>query len=249
MLSTRLLIHRLCRSTAIRSFAEQRRRPDAMNRMDKHGPLNWRRFWISGAIVGSLFGAAYLYKREKELEMEKERQRSLGKAAIGGPFELVDQDGKTRTNKDFLGQWVVLYFGFSHCPDVCPDEMEKMVKALELIKKQTKEKVQPLFITVDPARDDPSVLKGYLREFSEDIIGLTGNEEQVKQASKSYRVYYSAGPKADNDYIVDHTIIMYLIDPEGQFVDYYGQNKTAEEVANGILLSMAKRKSLTSKWF
>lgn len=215
---------------------------------DPDGPMNWRRFGISAGLVALMFGAGYMYKRNKEVEMERERRRSLGKASIGGPFELVDQDGKVRTNKDFLGKWLIIYFGFSHCPDVCPDELEKLVKALDIVKKSPKaDPVQPLFITVDPARDDPKVLKEYLREFSDDIIGLTGNEEQVKQASKSYRVYYSAGPKLENDYIVDHTIIMYLIDAEGQFVDYYGQNKTAEEVANGIILSMAKNRAIKSK--
>ena len=178
--------------------------------------------------------------------MEKERRRSLGKASIGGSFELVDQDNKLRSNKDFLGQWCLIYFGFTHCPDVCPDELEKMVEVVDRVKKTANiPNVTPIFISVDPERDTPAAVKGYLKEFSDQIIGLTGNKEQVKKATRAYRVYYSAGPATDdNDYIVDHTIIMYLINPDGEFVDYYGQNKTAEQITNGVLMSMAKYRAL-----
>ena len=108
--------------------------------------------------------------------------------------------------------------------------------------------IQPVFITVDPERDDVKAVREYIREFSPKLIGLTGSKEQVNQATRSYRVYYSAGPRDnDNDYIVDHTIITYLIDPEGNMVDYYGQTKTAEDVANGAVNSMKKYRSLNRR--
>ena len=191
------------------------------------------------------------FKKEKMLKLEQERRRSLGKAAIGGKFELIDHNGKRCSSDDFLGKWVILYFGFTHCPDICPDEIEKMVKAVDIIESSKKnDPIQSLFITVDPERDSVEAVAGYIKEFSPKLIGLTGTKEQIDATSKSFRVYYSAGPRdQQNDYIVDHTIIMYLINPEGEFVDYYGQNRTAEEIANGIQLSMMKYKKSKSKSF
>jgi protein SCO1/2 len=184
------------------------------------------------------------------LLLEKERRRSLGKAAIGGHFDLIDQNGNRLQSKDLFGKWVLLYFGFTHCPDICPDEIEKMVKAVDIVDKmQTLDQIQPIFITVDPERDTTEAIKGYLKEFSDKIIGLTGTKDQIEAATRAFRVYYSAGPRDhENDYIVDHTIIMYLINPEGEFTDYYGQTKTAEDIANGVALNMIKYKNLKKKF-
>jgi protein SCO1/2 len=214
--------------------------------------FSWKSFGISSVLIAIFIGYGIYLKREKELMMDKERRRSLGRAAIGGTFDLIDQDGKPVSSKDLLGKWVLLYFGFSHCPDICPEEMEKMVAVTNQLEKFPGiPEVIPLFITVDPERDTPQVVKSYIREFSPKIIGLTGTKEQVDKATKAYRVYYSAGPKdGDQDYIVDHTIIMYLINPNGEFVDYYGQTRTAEQVTNGIVLSIKKFENMNKKsWF
>ena len=214
--------------------------------------FSWKSFGVSSAIIACFIGYGVYLKKQKQIAMDKDRRRSLGRAAIGGSFELVDQDGKPVSSKDFLGKWVLLYFGFSHCPDICPEEMEKMVAVVDSVQKiDGLPELVPLFITVDPERDSPQVVKSYVREFSPKIIGLTGTKEQVDKATKAYRVYYSAGPKdGDQDYIVDHTIIMYLINPLGEFVDYYGQTRSAEQVTNGILLSFKKFESMNKKaWF
>jgi protein SCO1/2 len=181
-------------------------------------------------------------KKEKNKIVEKERTRSLGKAALGGPFSLVDHNGKRRTDKDFHGSWILLYFGFTFCPDICPDELEKMSQVVTSIDDTDGiPDIQPLFITVDPNRDTPEVIKKYLSEFHPKFIGLTGTSEEIHQAAKGYRVYFSPSTAdEDNDYIVDHTIIMYLVDPKGDFVDYYGQNKTAVEIKASIANHMLK---------
>lgn len=230
--------------TCVRYFASESGRGSPIK-----ATFSWKSFFISLGILSVFFAAAAYYKREKTLKLEKDRRRSLGKASIGGTFELIDHNGKPFTSADLRGKWVLLYFGFSHCPDICPEEMEKMVKVVEKLEAAGgNPPVIPLFISVDPERDTPAVVASYIKEFSPRIIGLTGTKEQVDKATKAYRVYYSAGPRDDeNDYIVDHTIIMYLINPDGEFVDYYGQLKTAEQVANGVMLSMAKYNNLKKK--
>lgn len=218
---------------------------------DKKAPVTWRSVAIAFGLGGTLLLGMLYVKKEKEVALDRERKRALGKASIGGSFNLIDQDGNPRSSNDFLGQWLLIYFGFTHCPDVCPDEIEKMVKTVNILdEKEGIPKVQPIFITVDPERDDRKAVGAYLKEFSDKIIGLTGTSQQIKEVCKAYRVYFSAGPSdADADYIVDHTIIIYLVNPDGEFVDYYGQTKDAELIAKSIMVNMTKYNQMKSKWW
>lgn len=212
--------------------------------------ITWTNLAISSVIGGAFIYYVSILKEDKDKQIEAQRKRQLGKAAIGGRFDLVDQDNKPVKSEDFFGKWLLVYFGFTHCPDVCPDEIEKMVQTVEELNKnsQTPGVVQPLFISVDPERDTPEIVGKYVKEFSPNMIGLTGSKEQVDKVCKSFRVYYSAGPRSeDNDYIVDHTIIIYLIDPNGEFVDYYGQTKNYKQVADGILFQMFRHEKDTKK--
>lgn len=206
------------------------------------GPITWRSLLIGGGTIGA-FTLYFLYlKRIKQEKIEREKTRTFGKAAIGGHFELVDSTGKLRTSEEFRGRWLLVYFGFTHCPDVCPEELDKLTTVVEALHKE-KIEIVPLFISVDPERDTPELVGKYLKEFSDKFIGLTGTKEQVETATRAYRVYYSVGPKdKDNDYIVDHTIISYLVSPQGELVDYFGQTKEAKEIENTIILAVKTHK-------
>ncbi|XP_062839521.1 protein SCO2 homolog, mitochondrial [Anolis carolinensis] len=199
-------------------------------------------------LIGSGIVAAGLYVRSEKAEAEKRRRiEELRKLAIGqGDFRLVDHTGRPRSKSDFRGQWVLLYFGFTHCPDICPEELEKMSRAVELLDGEAHlPRVQPVFITVDPERDDVAAVAKYVKEFHPRLLGLTGTAEEVKEAGKAYRVYYSAGPKdEDQDYIVDHTVIIYLLSPDGLFLDYYQRNKSEAKVAESVKKHMETYQSL-----
>jgi protein SCO1/2 len=226
--------------------------PPSKKTKQRESPISYKSLGIAGVVGGLFLGFLWYIKNEKETAIMRERKKQLGKASIGGRFDLVDHNGKPCKSEDFLGKWVLIYFGFTHCPDICPDELEKLAKVTSLAD-QTNDpdlQVQPLFITVDPERDSVPAVKKYIKEFSERFIGLTGNVEQIAQACKAYRVYFSAGPRDDeDDYIVDHTVIIYLVNPEGEFVDYFGQTKNAEDIYGSLQLSMAKFKAMKSKWF
>ncbi|KAG9339936.1 hypothetical protein JZ751_022251 [Albula glossodonta] len=186
---------------------------------------------------GAILGTWWYVHHEKQQKMQKQRMEQLRQVAVGqGDFHLLDHQGKRRTKRDFLGQWVLLYFGFTHCPDICPDELDKMTSVVQTLDQEAGlPKVQPLFITVDPERDDVAAMEKYVKEFHPRLIGLTGTPEEVKQAARGYRVYFNAGPKdEDNDYIVDHTILIYLINPDGLFIDYYNRTKDDKNIADNI---------------
>ncbi|KAM4843597.1 protein SCO1 homolog, mitochondrial [Thomomys bottae] len=209
-------------------------------RPSKPGPVSWKSLAFTFAVGGAFLAGMKYFKKEKTEKLEKERQRSLGKPLLGGPFSLITHAGEPKTDKDYLGQWVLIYFGFTHCPDICPEELEKMIKVVDEIDSiPTLPNLTPLFITIDPERDTKEAIADYVKEFSPKLIGLTGTQKEIDQVAKAYRVYYSPGPRdEDDDYIVDHTIIMYLIGPDGEFLDYFGQNKKNGEIAGAIAAHM-----------
>ncbi|XP_054845302.1 protein SCO2 homolog, mitochondrial [Eublepharis macularius] len=205
-------------------------------------------------LVTFLFGggilAAWLYLRAEKVQQEKLRRiEELKKVAIGqGDFRLVDHTGRPHSKADFRGSWVLLYFGFTHCPDICPEVLEKMSHVVELLDQDVRlPQVLPIFVTVDPERDDVEAVAKYVREFHPRLLGLTGTPEQVREAGQAYRVYYSSGPKdEDGDYIVDHTVIIYLLGPDGLFMDYYNRSKTDAQIVQSIKGHMDTYKSIFS---
>jgi len=141
---------------------------------------------------------------------------SVLRSAIGGPFTLVDQNGKTVTNTALEGKWLLVYFGYTHCPDACPTTLNNIALALQDLGKKSDE-VRPVFITIDPERDTPQVMKDYVTAFDAPILALTGTAAEVAQAAKNYRVYYAKHPEAGGDYSMDHTSLIYVMDPKGRF--------------------------------
>lgn len=201
-------------------------------------PVTWKSVAIGGSIVAIMLGYLHLLKRERDRKKQIQNNLTLGAADIRCSFDLIDTEGKRRTHEEFLGRWLLVYFGFTHCPDVCPEELEKLSEVIERLFKSNVD-IVPLFITVDPHRDKPELIKKYLAEFSDKFIGLSGDDEQTGKTAKSFRVYYSPGPKdADDDYIVDHTIISYLIGPKGQLIEYFGQTKSVDEIEALIRVHM-----------
>lgn len=198
------------------------------------GPVNYASLGITLATGCGLLGY-YSYSKQQKLEsLRGKDQAVVGSAMVGGPFELVDQRGKRFTDADLHGEFALLYFGFTYCPDICPDELEKVAEAVDAAEKGCGVRIQPVFITVDPQRDNVQQVREYVKEFHPRLIGLTGTPEQVKAAAKSYRVYYNKTNDSPDDYLVDHSIISYLVDPTGKFVTFYGKNFTAEEMAASL---------------
>ncbi|CAF0948073.1 unnamed protein product [Adineta ricciae] len=199
--------------------------------------ISWKTVSVTFIGAASLIAFIYFLDQRKMQKRKVLQRAAVGKMAIGGPFSLITHERKPVTDKDFRGQWLLIYFGFTHCPDICPEELEKLSEITDLLRRDKstqKNPFQPVFVSVDPERDTPELVSTYIKDYSPHFIGLTGTREQVAEMCKHYRVYFSQGPKVGDDYIVDHAIIMYLINPNGEFVDYYGRNKNAKEVAYAI---------------
>jgi len=148
---------------------------------------------------------------------------------IGGPFSLLDGDGRTVTDRDFRGRLMLVYFGYTHCPDACPTALQGMSTALDGLGGK-RQQVAPIFITVDPERDTPAVMKEYAANFGPEITALSGSTDAVKQAAQSYRVYYAKHPTTDG-YDMDHSSFIYLIDRQGRFLANFSDQTPPEQIA------------------
>jgi len=151
-------------------------------------------------------------------------------SAVGGPFNLVDQNGKSITDQDMKGKPFLVFFGFTHCPDVCPTTLFDVSEVFRALGPDA-EGVRALFVTVDPERDTPAVLKDYLSSFDPRIVGVTGDEASIAAAEKAYRVYAKKVPTDGGGYTMDHTAIVYLMNKDGRFVTPFNTKRRPEEAA------------------
>ena len=154
-------------------------------------------------------------------------------SAIGGPFQLIDQNGKPFSDADLKGKWHLIFFGYTHCPDACPTALNEMSLALDRLGMK-RDEVGVVFITVDPERDTPDALKSYVQSFDAPIMALTGSPEAVAQAAKAYRVFYAKHPRADGDYDMDHSAVIYVMNPEGRFTATFTPDSSADAIVQRL---------------
>ena len=159
---------------------------------------------------------------------------------IGGPFALIDQNGARRTDADFRGQFMLIYFGFTYCPDVCPTDLQQMGMAVDQLG-PAGDAVQPIFITVDPERDTPEHLKDYVAMFHPRFVGLTGDANAIKEVARAYRTYYAKVAFGKSDYTVDHSAFIYLMGRNGEYLGFFPPGTSAELLAGTLRPLIAAR--------
>ena len=204
---------------------DQSRDPRSLRR----NPLVW--VAVIGAIVlytqtdgNSLFG-----------NLSDAQPEAIHLSDVGGPFTLTDHTGQRVSDQNFRGSFMLVYFGYSYCPDVCPTDLLVMSHAVNMLG-DAGEKVQPIFITVDPARDTVASLADYVPNFHPRLKGLTGSEAEINAATRAYKVYFKLGEEkeAPDDYPIEHTEIIYLMGPDGEFLDHFQHGRQPAEIAQLI---------------
>ena len=193
---------------------------------------------IAACLVGAVLLGATAWKAGVFQPAGAAQGATRGVALVGGPFKLVDQDGRAVDQSILDGKWSVVFFGFTYCPDVCPTTMQTLAAAKQQLGPKG-DKLQVVFVSVDPERDTPAQLKTYLSNeiYPKGTIGLTGTPEQVAAAAKAYRVYYRKNGEGEG-YLVDHSTAAYLMDPKGKFARVLpfgiGPDETARQIADAM---------------
>ena len=204
-------------------------------------PVSWGGMLLCFTIGAGVVGY-YNYEKERRLtQVQSTKVTTIGEASIGGPWTLVGTNGKIATDKDLLGKFVLVYFGFTHCPDICPNELVKIGTIMDSLEsnQSTKGKVEPVFISIDPRRDTVGQMERYRHDFHPKIRYLTGTPDQVTRVAKLFRVYWSKVDEVvddddEEDYSVDHTIVLYLMGPDGKFIDLFTQSVETKAILSKI---------------
>ncbi|WP_425044886.1 SCO family protein [Primorskyibacter sp. S87] len=193
---------------------------------------------VAALAMGALIGGVWFITRSggdggDQFAQCRASQVAGGSGQIGGPFELVNSEGETVTDKDVITAPALIYFGYTYCPDICPFDAARNAETVDILESRG-QIVTPVFISIDPKRDTPEVVGDYVSYLHERMIGLTGSDEQVKAASKAYKTYYKAQPADDENYLVDHSTFSYLVLPEHGFVEFFRRDVTPEQMADKI---------------
>ena len=189
----------------------------------------------AGAVVVALLSGTFLATQfgDSDDVFASCRASQSAQGAIGGPFELVDENGVTVTDTDVITGPTLIYFGFTFCPDVCPLDNMRNAQAVDILDAQGI-KVKPVFISIDPERDTVEVVRDFTDNFHDRMLGLTGSLEQIRAASQAYRTYYAKQDSEDEFYLVDHTTMSYLVFPEQGFQEFYRRDVSAEQMAESL---------------
>lgn len=193
---------------------------------------------IVSIVVGLLLGgtaAVLIFPEARDKLLSPSGSTISGKALIGGPFALTDQSGKKVTDKDFRGRYMLVFFGFTNCPDICPAGLQLISAALDKVGPKAAN-ITPVFISVDPERDSPEKLATYVKNFSDRIVGLTGTPEEIAAVAKAYRVFYEKTPNesAPADYGMNHTSIIYLMGPDGEYVTHFTPMTSIDQMVDKL---------------
>jgi cytochrome oxidase Cu insertion factor (SCO1/SenC/PrrC family) len=192
-----------------------------------------------GLMIGMMVAAAVAVVIIWNVVRSGPRDAALGNPAIGGPFALVDQTGRPVTDQSYKGLYRLIYFGYTFCPDACPTELQVMAQAVDDLG-DAGDRVQPIFITIDPERDTVKQLAGYVPNFHKRLAGLTGSPEQIAQVAKEYKVYYAKAEQPDSQaYLMNHSSFVYLLDPDGRFITVFPSDMDAEKMASELRKYMA----------
>jgi len=183
---------------------------------------------LAGFLIGALGGTGALVLTRGGSGPNVE---TSGKALIGGPFALIDQTGKAVTDRDFRGKYMLVFFGFTHCPDICPAELQVMAASLDELGDKAKD-VVPIFITLDPERDTQEAMAAYVKNFGQRFVGLTGSPQAIADAAKAYRISYSKfqEDKASRDYSIDHSALVYLMGKDGEYITHFAYGTSAAKM-------------------
>ena len=189
---------------------------------------------LAGFAVGGLVALAVL-PGVRERVFAGASMKTVGQALVGGPFTLTDHTGKRVTDQDFRGRFMLVFFGFTYCPDVCPTALQVMAAALEKIGSKA-EQITPVLITVDPERDTPEQMAMYVKSFHPRLVGLTGSPAEIEAVTKAYRVYYKRVPypKSSAGYTMDHSAIIYVMGPDGSFRTHFPYTVDANAMADRL---------------
>lgn len=191
------------------------------------------RLWLAVAVL-CLIGLAIGFSVTNFQMVQEQRQKAANTPAIGGAFSLTNQFGERVTPETYKGKWTLVFFGFSHCPDICPTSLYTIAEVMDAVDKEGKRLV-PLFISVDTG-DNAEVLKEYVAMFHPTIQGLSGTAEEIKQAAQSYKVYYARvdQPESALGYTMDHSAFIFLMDDEGRYVAHFSHNEGAAQMIERI---------------
>lgn len=207
------------------------------SRSSQRGPVGWTALALCGT-AGAGLAVYYNVEKERRQTQATTKQTTHGKPSLGGSWTLVSsKTGYPVTDASYRGRYTLLYFGFTRCPDICPAELVKVGEVLALLKARRGPEVQALFVSLDPKRDSLEQLRFYARDFDDRIDFLVGTPEQIKTAARRYRVYSSIadGDQDSDDYLIDHSIVLYLNGPDGGFLDFFTQSTNARDVVAGIM--------------